>query len=322
VASWKPSCELVLRKNEHYWNKDRIKIDEVHFLVLDPGTALNMFEKGELDWAGSPMATLPPDAIAALKAQKKLQICDAAGTQFIRANCERAPLTSKKLRQALSAVIDRALICEYVMQGGHMPSKLLVPPFMGLGGSQEPLLDPKATLDEACQELTMTKEEISKALSLSFPAKERTQKIATVIQQNWKEHLGLDIGLAPCEGKIFFEKLAKKDYCLALGSWIADVADPIDFLAVFQSKENGTNNTGWEDNRYQELLRASAIEQNPHARLELLRQAQDILIDEAPIFPIFHFTYNFLQSTRLRGCPVTPSGMIALRDAYIFDAPS
>jgi len=319
VASWKPSSELILRKNEHYWNRDRIQIDEVRFLVLDAGTALTMFETGELDWAGSPMATVPPDAIRALKASKKLHILNACGTQFIRANCTHGPLASKKLRQALAASIDRSNICEHIMQGGHEPSALLVPPHLGLCPGPECTQEPKQALEDAIKELSITKEELAKTLSLSFPAKERTQKIALVLQQNWKEKLGLEIRLEPCEGKIFFEKLSKNDYCMALGSWIADFADPINFLEVFRRKDNGTNNTGWENARYQELLLASDNAPNQAARAILLGEAQNILIDEAPIFPIFHFTYNFVCSDRVRGCSISPTGLITIKDATIED---
>jgi oligopeptide transport system substrate-binding protein len=60
----------------------------------------------------------------------------------------------------------------------------------------------------------------------------------------FRKHLdGVDIQLLSCENKVFYDRLKTHDYQLGIGSWFADIDDPISFLEVFKFKNNGTNNT-------------------------------------------------------------------------------
>jgi oligopeptide transport system substrate-binding protein len=280
-----------------------------------------MFEVGGLDFAGSPISVIPPDAIRSLKADKKLESAPAAGTQFIRVNVSSKPFANQKMRQAFNSAIDRKGICEHIMQGGHQPTVTFVPPYMlQVKTDTMELTDAKAQqlFKEALQEMRLTRESLPK-ISLTYVAKEREQKIAQALQQNWKTTLGVDVSLDPQEGKMFYEKIFKKDYQFAISSWLADFNDPINFLSIFQYKNNGTNNTEWENNMYASLLCASENEQRPEQRAHLLAQAEGLLLEEAPVFPIFHYNYNFVKNKRLQNANVSPLGFLELKEASVVE---
>jgi oligopeptide transport system substrate-binding protein len=314
VEEWKINQEICLKKNPLYWNKERVRIERISFIVVEETVALSLFEKGELDWAGSPISTLPPDSIRTLKENHQLQIIDAAGTAFIRCRVTHPTLSSKKFRQALSYAIDREGITEHILQGGHQPTMRFVPPCVG-GGKVQTISyagnceKAKKLLQEALVELNTPIEKLP-PLTLTFTSNERNLKIAQVLKQNYKEVLGIDLSLEPQEGKIYFERIAKKNYDLALGSWIGNFQDPIDFLSIFQNKDNGTNNTDWENEAFAQNLELSSGVNEVQCRHLMLQNAEDILLADQPILPIFHYTYNFLKSPRLSGASVSPFGII------------
>lgn len=104
---------------------------------------------------------------------------------------------------------------------------------------------------------------------------------------------------------------------LSLGNWFADFNDPINFLEVFKTKTNGTNNTSWENPSYIELIDTSYECRDPYERLGLLRQCEQLLIDEMPIIPIFHYTLSYIQDEALQGVVLTQMGMIDFKWARL-----
>jgi oligopeptide transport system substrate-binding protein len=89
------------------------------------------------------------------------------------------------------------------------------------------------------------------------------------------------------------------DYDVSRSTWIADYPDPASFLEVFRS-DSENNRTGWKNVRYDELVRA-ALEARGDERARLYREAEQVLLDELPILPVFAFTTTSLVDPRLEG---------------------
>jgi len=324
LESWSPNYEVCLTKNDQYWDETHVKPKKLQFLVLDPNTALNMYENRELDWAGSPTSTLPPDAIEALKKDGKLQIAPAAGTQFLRVNVERSPLNSEKMRRAFCLAMDRKAICDHIMQGNQTPATSFVPPVLGLKlnsfFSPQDMKEATSIFEDALQEMHLSREELP-TITFCYAATERNQKIAQTLQQNFKEAFQIQVKLMPQEIKAFYEQLFKKEYDLALGSWFGDFSNPMSFLNAFQHKDNGTNNTNWQNAQYTALLAQATKETNPQKQCALYCEAQKILMTELPILPIFYFTFNYAKKSDLQNAYLSPLGYLELKEAYFAKEP-
>ncbi|MCP3695158.1 MAG: peptide ABC transporter substrate-binding protein, partial [Planctomycetaceae bacterium] len=65
--------------------------------------------------------------------------------------------------------------------------------------------------------------------------------------------------------------------------------DPNTFLDMWTSWSQ-QNQTGWARDDYDALIRKAAVTQDPEARLELFQQAEEILMDEMPVLPIYIYT--------------------------------
>jgi oligopeptide transport system substrate-binding protein len=86
---------------------------------------------------------------------------------------------------------------------------------------------------------------------------------------------------------------------------------------VFKFKEGSTNNTGWENPKYVDLLNRSAVCRDQKERQRLMREAEEILMSEMPIIPIFHFAINYLQNEQVKEIALSPIGQIDFRWAHI-----
>src|SRR5207245_7604472 len=92
------------------------------------------------------------------------------------------------------------------------------------------------------------------------------------------------------------------DYDLCRSSWIGDYNDPNTFLDMFMS-HNGNNRTGWNDARYDRLLRDANAQVDRQKRAALMQQAEILLVrDEAPIIPLYYYAgLEYYDANRIKG---------------------
>jgi oligopeptide transport system substrate-binding protein len=318
LVDWKHQDHLTLIKNDLYWDAKTVKLGSLELQMLQEETELKCFEKQELDWAGSPISTLPVDALKFLKEQNRLNVKDFMGTYFFRVNTQAGPLSHPSMRKALALAVNRQAIVDHVTRGSQIPATGLIPLSFNL--QKQPyfqdadLTEAKRLFDEALTQLQLTKENLPE-IFLLYRTAERNHIIAQAVQQQWFEAFGFRIKLESVEGKVYFDRISKQDYQLSAGSWIADFADPINFLEVFKYKKSGSNNTLWENPRYAELLDHSM--QAPAAeRAELFAKAEQILIDEMPIIPIFYYTMLYVNQPYVKDVVLSSMGQIDFKWAY------
>jgi oligopeptide transport system substrate-binding protein len=314
-SSWQPRSQFAVEKNPAYWDADAVKMEKIALLVLDENTALQLFLSDQLDWAGSPLSTLPQDAVPALKAQKLLQIASGAGTQWFRFNTQVPPFNDPRLRRALSLALNRQEIAEHVTQGGQTPAIGIIPPVLGIPPQHyyqdHDTAEAQRLFKEAQPAL------MQKPIFLRYVSNDRNQKIAQTVQQQWNSLFGPLVELQGSEAQLFLDHLRRGDYQVALGSWFADIRDPLNFLEIFESKQRATNQTFWESARYQTLLERSTQENAPEERLRTLLEAEELLMEAMPVAPLLHSSFNYLVSPRVQNVYFSELGYLDFKHAYM-----
>lgn len=317
LVSWKRQDELIAEPNPYYWNRDNIRLDRISLIMLDNATSLQSYQQGSLDWIGSPLSALSPETLDTLKKTGQLEITPAAGVSFMRINTEKDLLKNPKIRNALAMALNREELVEHVLQGNQRTAFGLIP-----NNEHSPYF--RDNMGEAARELFKQglqeqgrddKEPFQ--ITISYGSTERAHKVAQVVQQQWKQALGIDVKLNRCEGKTFTEKLMNHDYDVGIGSWFADIRDSINFLEVFKFKDNGTNNTQWESPRFIALLNESTSTDNKKMREDKLKEAEKVFIDEMPVIPLFYDSYNFVKRPEVKGVYFSDLGYLDFRQAYI-----
>jgi oligopeptide transport system substrate-binding protein len=319
-SEWKHQDFLKLKKNPSYWDHSSVFLNEIELVMVTEETELGMFEKEELDWAGSPLSILSVDALNTLREKNLLHTQPILGTHFLRANVERAPFQHPWIRWAFALGIHRQSIIDHILQGNQVAATGLVPPVMNL--QKEPFFkDGDASMAKALFETAKKELELSKMpeIILTYTMNERNHLIAQAVQQQWYQAFGIRIHLEGVERKIYFDRISKQDYQLSIGSWVADFNDPVNFLENFKYRTTGTNNTRWENPQYIQILDHSFAANDENKRKELLSRGERILIDEMPVIPIFHYTLLYVKNKKLHDVVLTSMGNIDFKWARFDD---
>ncbi|NGX63766.1 MAG: Oligopeptide-binding protein OppA [Candidatus Anoxychlamydiales bacterium] len=296
LGEWKQHDFIVAKKNKFYWDAKRVKLEKISMLMLTIETEHNMFDLNQLDIAGSPFSTLIVESLKKLKNEKTYNVSPYFGTSFLRINTQK--IDDVNFRKDLMYAFDREKITEHILQGGQIPTSKLVP------------------IDKKIDTPIIKKDYAKRKIVLTYASSDRAHVIAQALQRDLSTNLNLDVELKALEKQSFYEKLGSLDYEIALSSWIADFEDKVDFLNVFKYKNSSTNNTGWENQKYINLLQESETILDQNKRDETLSKAEDILLDEAAIIPIYHLTQNFLKKENLKDVFIYPNGFIDFKYAY------
>ena len=309
LVKWEHGSELCAQKNPLYWDAKSVQLEKIVLTMIeDEHTELNMYENDELDWAGSPNSSLPPEALPHLKvrcAGTELHSTPLAGTYCFKFNTKAPPFTSAKMRKAFTYAINRKSLVENILQANQLVAEALLPPCMRPQGESAPKLfrdgnreEALALFEEALEEMGWTRETLP-PITLIFSRSEKHQKMAQASQQQWNEVFGIKVNLQSYEWNTFLEHLAKRDYQIGGRGWIYDTCDPMALLELYKFTNDhplgGNNDTQWENVEFVRLLNQATREGDPSKRNLLLREAEELLLSEMPIAPIYHSSACYLK---------------------------
>ncbi|MGA2690863.1 MAG: peptide ABC transporter substrate-binding protein [Opitutaceae bacterium] len=317
LRSWHRGQEIVVTKSPTYWDAAHVRLQAIHFHEFDSIDAEERaFRAGQLHVT----ETIPPDRIDAYRrdSPKLLRIDPLLGTYFLRVNIRRPGLSQFRIRRALSLAIDRQAIVEKLLRGGEEPAASFTPP--GLGGYAP---DPGAVTQTDLARRLLAEAGFPggaglPAFNLLYNTSESHGMIAEAIQEMWRRELGIQVTLVNADMKVVEEARAAGAYDLLQSSWIADYADPSAFLDVWRS-DSGNNFTGWSNADYDGDLFAAARTADPSARNALYSKAERILLDEAPVIPLYHYTHVFLIRPSVRGWSPTLLDHHPYKDVWLGD---
>ena len=321
LESWEKHDKIVLKKNISFWNAQDVQLDYIYIsLIPDEMTAFNLFEQNRLDLIGGNLSPIPLDALPSLLQEKKIETHPATTTTFCAFNIHSPPFNHPSMRKAFGYAINRQALVLHILQIFHQPACGLIPPSIYSQMNQQPDNINHVDLAQhhfqtALEELNIQKEDLP-ALTYSFYSGDISKKVALFLQNQWETVLGVKVHLQAYEFKVFIDKLHRHDFQFALMSWIAQYNDPMSFLERFLSKTTYRNYTGWEHPLFVTLIERSFY-QNAKKRLTSLLAAEQCIIDEMPIFPLYHYDILYLKNPHLKNVTVSPLGHIELRYADI-----
>ncbi len=299
LKEWVTNQIIEVERNPAYWDAATVQLNGIRFFPIDNvGTEEAMFRDGRLHLTN----TVSPDKIPSFREEMpdQLRIEPYLGSYFYRINTTRPPFDDVRVRRALALAIDKQLLVERVTQGGQAPATGFVP--SGIAGYA-----PSDTVQFNAQEAQRLLAEAGYPGGQGFPAaeilintSESHRKIAQAMQAMWKETLGIDIGIYNQEWKVYLDSQSQLDYDISRAGWIGDYVHPTSFLDIFTSG-NGNNDTGWSNAQYDGLIGRARVAASEAERMQLLQQAETLLLDEMPIVPIYWYTRVYLKDPRVQG---------------------
>lgn len=299
LKSWVIYDHIRVEKNSFYHNQSDVHLDAIIFFPIeDRVTEYHQFSQGALDIT----SFVPTDyARALLKANDpRFRTHPYLSTAFYLMNTKRAPLDDVRVRIALNLAIDRSILVNHILTLSQMPAYNLVPP--GVFGYphqsffHEDIAKAKALLTEA----GYPNGKGFPRLTLLYNTSDELQTIAQFVQNQLKENLGIDLVLENQEWATFRQSRLNHAFDLCRGNWVGDYNDPTTFLDLFQS--GSSFNTGeWSCSSYDNLLAMAQKTIDPVQRTEYLQQAEDLLMQQMPLVPLYFINWRALVSDKVKG---------------------
>ncbi|WP_370830081.1 peptide ABC transporter substrate-binding protein [Clostridium sp.] len=330
LVQWDMKDQLVFEKNENYWDADNVKLEKLTFkLVTDTTTAYSELKAGNFDVVNS----VPPNEIEPGKGEGVVQIIPKLGTYFFAINVGKQDnlnddvkkaLSNNLVRQAMCLAIDRQEIIDNVGKADQVAAYSFVP--LGIpstdGGefSDKEYYDPQdmeSNIEKAKELLKEAGYENGEGLptiELMYNSEDSHKDVCQIVQQNLAE-VGINVELTNQEWAVFLNTRQNGEYQIARHGWIGDYSDPMTFLDMWVTN-GGNNDSGFSNSEYDALIAEAKVETNLEKREELLRKAEDILMDEAPIIPIYFYTTVMAWNDDVEGILVTSLGKVYFKNAY------
>lgn len=321
LADWQPRHSITLARNHNYWDRTKVAIDQViYYPIEDQDVELQRYRDGKLHWTSD----VPHHQLGLVRRRlgDELHITPRLAVTWLGLNVTRPPFDgSPGLRRALALAIDRELIVRSVTGAGEVPAYSWVPPMAGYP-AQTPAwasLPRRRQVEEARRLFEAAGFDAAGPLELEllYPGGLNNRRLAIAVAAMWRETLGIQTRLRE---EPFGEFLVSRNdlgtTMVFRSGWAADYRDPYSFAGLFDS-ETGGSDTGWRNVEYDELLQASMQARNSRRRLALLGEAEQLLLDEQPIIPLYFDVRRRLVKPEVRGWEPNPMDLHPSRHFYI-----
>jgi oligopeptide transport system substrate-binding protein len=304
LAEWRPNARIMLRKNPRHRDAAQNKLDTlVFFPIENPEVEERDFRAGQLHATFN----LPVTKIATWRKQDpaKLRVDPMQQINFLRFNTKRPPLNDPRIRRALSLAIDRAAISQSVLQGSRAAAMAITPP--GTGGYTARAGVP-TNIEEAKKLLAAAGFPGGQGLpviDIQTRNDEIMPRVAEALQAMWQRELGLRTTISQVEQKTWIQNQQSSNYGISTAAWTADFPDPVTFLGMFTAN-SAYNWTGWSHPDYEQLMDRASTTADGSQRYEIFQQAETLLLNEAPVAPLFYGAQTYLIHPAVKGWEPAP----------------
>ena len=320
LTQWDHNSQIVMAKNENYYDYDKLGPDTLTFKLMDDNNAmLTGFNSGELDF----IEDMPVDEIPSLLSSGDLRIVPYIGTYYVCYNVEKAPFDDWRVRKAFTLAIDAQYIVENVTQTGQLPASGFVPSgvagkdgdFRTEGGDYwTPATDDEQyakNVEEAKQLLAdagYPNGEGFPTVTYLYNTSDNHKKIGEALQQQWQTALGVEVKLENQEWAAFLETRKNGEYQIARNGWIADYNDPISFLDMWLTG-GGNNDAQYSNADYDAAINEAKSSADPAVRMAAMHRAEDIIMGQDwALGPIYFYTQKYMLADGVKGMYYTPLG--------------
>ena len=309
-ASWDRGQRVVLEKNPTYW-KYPVKVERVIYRpIVEDQARLTELLTGTLDV----IVGVPADFVSQLEQNAKITLLKQVGAHvwYLGMNNQKKPFDDKRVRQALNYAVNKDAIVKDVLKGTGASSRGPVLP--GTWGADPALKAYPYDPERAKKLLAEAGYPNGFSTTLWVPESgsgmQAPVAMSTVMQSNLKA-VGVNVSLQTMEWGAYLAKLRTKEQELFALSWMAGTEDPdmvmYPLLHSSQWTPVGPNRALYKNARFDTLLQQARLTTDQAKRAQLYKEAQRILVDDAPWVFVDHEIQIAALSKRVQGFKLHPS---------------
>jgi len=309
IVSWIHGASLAIEKNEHYWDRDNIRLNRIDWAYITPdtNTRLNLFKDNQI-------ATAPLDSETmknALQERLRIRKFNDGALFFLEFNHRPERLTRNlHLRRAIQLAFDPYEFAYQVVGiPGTLPGISIFPMYLKgqhrLLRQEKPAPPVKVDRDKAREYLARAKRELGitgewPAMTLLIGDSPTARKQAEYLQSLFQRTLGLTFRI---DAQIFKQRLAKMtagEFDLVAAGWGPDFDDPLTFADLFASW-NLNNRGRYKNAELDGWIREVQMSLDPAERVALFGKIQAHLHEQVVLVPSYERTIIYVQHPQLQG---------------------
>lgn len=322
LVDWQPNSRIVIAKDAKYWNAGKVVVNKVTYLPIESDeTAMRMYQAGQIDYSYS----IPSGIFQQVSKQfgGELRPGLQLATYYYYLNNKDPVLKDKRVRQALSMVLDRDVLTTKLTQAGEKPMYGLMP--KGTKGVRAPFTPEWASwpmakrVDYAKNLLKQAGYSDAKPLSftLTYNTNDLHKKVAMFTASEWRTKLGIDTKLENVEFKVLMKERHDGKVQIARDGWFADYNDAMTFFDLLECG-SAQNTVAYCNKKVDTLVGDANQKLDDKARTELLTQAHDLAMDDTPMVPLFQYSADRLVKPYVGGYSLkNVVDMRASQDMYV-----
>lgn len=318
LVNWAPNERIEAERNIHYWDDLHTRIKRVTYLPLSSQHAERLrYEAGEIQLTNK--VALEYYQKTKQTTPERIWGLPLLGTYLYTFNLRRPELQDVRVRQALAMTIDRHVLTEQVSGQGERPAWSLLPGMPGYEslGSSLALQDQPTRLAKAAALMAQAGYNSARPfkLTLTYNTSESHKKLALAVAAMWKP-LGVEVSLNNMEWSAYQVAKDSGDFMLVRSFLFGDYVEPSSMLNSFRCQDP-QNESGYCNPAFDGLLQQASDTLDGSTRTGLYRQAEQLLMDEMPAIPVYHYNQMRLVDPTLHGLPSQNlKGAIATKDLY------
>ncbi len=317
LKEWQENNLLVLERNERYHGQVA-GIERVEFQLWS-GVPMNMYETGEIDVTGVSVTYIDRVTDTTGPFHQELQVTPELSFSWIGFNTTRPPFDDVNVRRAFSQAVDKDKIVSLVFRDLVQRADGILPP--GIPGYNEELVGLDYDVDKAKEWLALS--EYGEAshlppitLTTSGYGGLIPSSLEAIISQ-WRENLGVEVTVRQMEPDRYLYYLKEeKNEMFDLG-WVADYPHPQNFLDVLLHTGAENNFAEYSNPEVDALLDKAGVELDSELSLELYRQVEQMLVDDAACLPLWFGQNYILVKPYVEGYELNPMGFVMLNEVRI-----
>jgi oligopeptide transport system substrate-binding protein len=313
LQEWRLNERIILVANERY-HLGAPQIQRVLF-NLAGGSGLTQYENGDVDVAGIGITDIERVKSPRDPLNQEYKTGPNLSIGYVGFNTRAQPFDDPKVRQAFAMAINRQQLIEIVGRGMDRVANSFM--MEGLPG-----FNPQARLPEFNPaEARRLLEESTYGGARGLPRITFTEVggggsagLGTqAIIEMWREHLGVDVSIAQTEWAAFLDDLDRGRLQLYSLGWVMDYPDPENIIDLLFHSTSRQNNSGYSNPEFDALVEAARTERDVEKRLQLYRDAEQMLIRDLPWMPLNFSNDHFVVKPYVKGYESMPMTIPILR---------
>ncbi|HLZ27179.1 MAG TPA: ABC transporter substrate-binding protein [Chloroflexota bacterium] len=313
VDTWTSGDSITLSANEGFYagrpNLDRVQVK----VVPDNSARVVGLESGDLDFVQSPVS---PQDVSRVQTAAKLKVdrTPAAGYTYVNLNTADPMLSDKRVRQALSHLVNKQQIIDTIYKGIGKPANGPIVPGMWAYSADVPAYDynpetAKQLLDAAgwTAGATGTRSKGGQKLSLVVRTHSEDPDRKQLIQvlQSEFQKVGIDATTNTVEFPAFFQDVQDGKFQVGVIGWL-NLSDP-DRATFRQFTIDGTANYGkYRNDQVDKLLKDARTTLDQSKAKTLYADAVKQIVDDAPYIFVQYQEYIAMYTPKLQGYVINP----------------